>query len=612
MHGFEDPALTVALAMLLGILSQGIARHLKVPGIVALLLAGVALGPDGANVIRPATLGTGFSTIVNFAVAVILFEGGLQLNIGQLRKQAMVLRRLVSIGAVVTAAGGAAAAALMLGWPWDRAALFGTLVIVTGPTVINPLLARIRLLSRPATILEAEGIFIDAVGATIAAVTLEVVLAPKTEAWAVAGLDLLQRLGTGALVGAVGGGLLALLIRWPRVVPIGLQNVVGLAFAMAVFQVAQAISHESGVTAAIVAGMVVGNARGHHLEELVEFKEQLTVLLIAMLFVLLSADVRIADVVDLGLPAVGVLVALMVVVRPLTVFIGSIGTELSTRERLFLSWLAPRGIVAAAMASLFAVRMAEAGVPGGTELRAMVFLVIAGTVTIQGLTSGPFAQFLGVRRPADSGFVILGANPLALALAERLKTHHAVAVVDSNPESARKAESRGIRVVFGNALEERTLRRAGIDGSARVIVLSPDEQANFLVAKKVKDVARESEVFVALENGPSGVTPAMVEAQGCHLAFGRARGLRPLIRALANDAADVRRFQLEASEAEPTDLERAPDGLLAMLRERGAALEVVGDSSPFEEGDVATFAVVRAHSEAVVAFLNGHGWSEVL
>ncbi len=610
MQGFEDPALTVALAMLLGILSQGVARHLRVPGIVALLAAGVALGPDGVNIIRPSTLGTSFSTIVNFAVAVILFEGGLQLNIRQLRKQAMVLRRLVSVGAVLTAAGGAAAAAWMLGWPWDRAVLFGTLVIVTGPTVINPLLARIRLLSRPATILEAEGIFIDAVGATIAAVTLEVVLAPKTEAWTVAGLDLVQRLGTGALVGALGGGLLALLIRWPRVVPIGLQNVVGLAFAMAIFQIAQAISHESGVTAAIVAGMVVGNARGHHLEELVEFKEQLTVLLIAMLFILLSADVRIADVVGLGLPALGVLVALMVAVRPLTVFVCSMGTELSTRERLFLSWLAPRGIVAAAMASLFAVRMAEAGVSGGTELRAMVFLVIAGTVTIQGLTSGPLAQFLGVRRPADSGFVILGANPLALALAERLKSHHAVAVVDSNPEAARAAEDLGLRVVFGNALEERTLRRAGIDGAARVVVLNADEYANFLIAKKVKDVARESEVFVALENGPSGVTPGMVKSQGCRLAFGRARGLRPLIRAVANNEADLRRFILRDPSVEGTDLESAPDGLLALLRERGSELDVIGERSPFKQGDIATFAVVRAHSEAVVGFLVDRGWSE--
>ena len=229
---FDHPSLTFALAMATGVFAQGIARHIYLPGVVVLLAVGVLLGPDVADVIRPQLLGPALTSIVGFAVAVILFEGGLNLEIRVLRWQARAIRRLVLIGGLITAGGATLASRLLLGWDWRMCALFGTLVIVTGPTVITPLVRRIRLKQPVATILEAEGVFIDAIGATIAVVALQVSIAPSGEALGAAVLGIGARLGTGALVGTLGGLLLALLLRRPNIVPRGLENILALSMAM--------------------------------------------------------------------------------------------------------------------------------------------------------------------------------------------------------------------------------------------------------------------------------------------------------------------------------------------------------------------------------------------
>ncbi|MBL4636108.1 MAG: sodium:proton antiporter, partial [Kofleriaceae bacterium] len=358
----DSASLTVSLAMVAGVLSQALAVHLRVPGIIILLIAGVVLGPDVANMVRPEMMGSGLQTFVGFAVAIILFEGGLQMNLKRLKRQALTIRRLVTVGALITAVGGALAAKLAMGWPWGISILFGTLVIVTGPTVITPLLRRFSIKRDTATILEAEGIFIDAVGATVAVVALEVSLVGTGASAAVGVLDVVMRIGVGALVGLASGALLAVLLRWRDVIPEGLENILSLAVALASFQIANSLVHESGITAAIVAGMVLSNTHSHAFEEIVEFKEQLTSFAIATLFVLLAADVRVDDVMAIAGPGLVTVALLMFVVRPLSVLASTYRTGLSWQQKVFLSWLAPRGIVAAAVASLFAIELASAGV----------------------------------------------------------------------------------------------------------------------------------------------------------------------------------------------------------------------------------------------------------
>jgi NhaP-type Na+/H+ or K+/H+ antiporter len=520
-HGIENAAaLTVALALAAGVVTQSVARHLRIPGIVLLLAAGAVLGPDLLDVVRPDTLGGSLSVLVGMAVAIILFEGGMGLELARLRRQSLPIRRLLTEGALVTAVGGAVAARFLLDWDWSLSVLFGSLVIVTGPTVIQPLLRRIKVRSSVKTVLEAEGVFIDAIGATLAVVTLSVVLDPADTIRTLL-IGLAQKLGFGVLAGAAGGWLIATLLRFRRVVPEGLENVFTLSLVLALYQSSHALFPESGIAAVTVAGLVVGNLPTRALPDLKEFKEQMTVMLIGMLFVLLAADVRIEEVRALGTGGLLTVAALMLVVRPLNVLVSTRGSQLDGRERTFLAWLAPRGIVAAAVASLFADELTLAGIPGGREMRALVFLLIAITVLVQGFTGGLVASLLGLRRAEGRGFVILGANGLGLALGRALRcTGSEVVFMDSNPHASHEAEEAGFRVIFGNALQERPLQLAELDVRAGCIGVTRNEEMNLLFAETARLEYKVPRAWVALREGESRITPEKAGESGVSVLFG--------------------------------------------------------------------------------------------
>ena len=381
--------LMLTLALAAGVLAQSVARHIHVPGIVLLLIVGASLGPDGLAWVRPRSLGEGLFGIVDLAVAVILFEGGLNLDITRLRRAQTPIRRLVMFGALITMIGGTLSVRWLLDWSWMTAFLFGSLIVVTGPTVIGPLVGELRLRPRVATVLEAEGVLIDPIGAILAVLMLEFALSPETGALVSGAVALLLRLGFGVAVGLLAGLVLGSLLRVRRLVPEGYGNIFTLAAILVLFQGCDQVVSESGILAVTIAGVVIGNMRTHVDRDLREFKDQLSVLLIGLLFVLLAADIRFADLQSLGWRGLAVVGALVLVVRPLNVGLATIGSDLSARERLLLAWLAPRGIVAAAVASLVAAALEGHGLTGGAELRALVFLTIAGTVVLAGLTARP-------------------------------------------------------------------------------------------------------------------------------------------------------------------------------------------------------------------------------
>ena len=609
----DEPTLTFAMAMAVGVVAQGLARHMFVPGVVVLLAVGVLLGPDVADVIRPHTLGSALSAVVGFAVAVILFEGGLSLEIRALRGQAKTIRRLVLGGGILTACGATLACRGILGWDWRLSALFGTLVIVTGPTVITPLVRRIRLKPHIGTILEAEGIFIDAIGATIAVVALQVAIAPSGEAIGAGVIGILTRLGVGVLVGGLGGAILALLLMRRDVVPRGLENILALSTAMMLYEISDGLMPESGITAAIAAGMVLGNGRSHALPEIVAFKEQLTVLLIATLFVLLAADIRVADVLALGMPGVYTVVALMFVVRPITVFACTTGANLGLREKLFLAWLAPRGIVAAAVSSLFAMELAHAGIAGGVELRALVFLVIAVTVTVQGLSGGQVARLLGVRRAKNSGHIILGANALARHLATRLGVGgEEVILVDSNADECRAAETAGFHVVRGDGLDSATLGRLHPEFRVACVAVTANEAVNLEFARKVAEEAPDLPTYVAIDADTFGATIAAVRAQGARVLFGGARQLQDwFARWRRGGVVTVwcTRSDATASSEALASVPRAE--ILPLMLERAGACALIDPAAQVEPGDVVEFAVDGERRERALAWLAEAGWTPV-
>ncbi|MEL7368432.1 MAG: cation:proton antiporter, partial [Myxococcota bacterium] len=285
----DSPALTIAIAALGGVTAQIVGRHTGLPGIVLLLTAGVVLGPDVLNLVRPEQLGDALQTLVGFAVAVILFEGGLALDLGRLRRAQKPVRRLVTIGALVTLILGTGVAYLATGWPLRVCFLFGTLIIVTGPTVVTPLLRRLQVEPKTATVLEAEGVLIDAVGAVTAAVALEAALQPSTENAIGALVDLGSTLAFGLVAGLIAGGILSFMFQSRRAIPDGLENIFALVFVLALFQVTNAVFHESGVAAVTAAGVVLARTQLPVRQDLHHFKEQLTAMFIGLLFVLLAA-----------------------------------------------------------------------------------------------------------------------------------------------------------------------------------------------------------------------------------------------------------------------------------------------------------------------------------
>jgi NhaP-type Na+/H+ or K+/H+ antiporter len=614
---FFNPGLTIALGLAAGIIAQSVAHHLRIPGIVLLLITGVLLGPDVAGIIHPDTLGSALGVLTGFAVAVILFEGGLNLKIQRLKRESRAIRQMITIGGAVTAAGGTLAARWLFQWDWRTSILFGTLVMVTGPTVINPLLRRFKVKRNVTVVLEAEGVLLDAIGAVVAIVALEVALSPKSGLLESA-LMLVTRLGFGTLIGLSGGILLVKLLKNRNVVPEGTENVFTLCLILAVFQGSNVILSESGIVAVTVAGVVVGNFQTHAQRELVEFKEALTVMLIGMLFILLAADVRLADVYALGMPGVIIVLVLMFVVRPLNVVVGTLGTNLNWREKCFISWIGPRGIVAAAVASLFAVQLNTYGIAGGNELRALVFMVITVTVLSAGMTGGLAARILDLRRPSNSGWVILGANELARATAKiLLENNEEVICIDANPDVCQAAEQDCTRVIFGNGLKTHYLLRAEIDTRAGALAITGNEEVNLLFIQKVKEEAKLLHLFMAIQDRHERVTQDMVHHAGAQVLFGSTQDVDLWSVRIRRRQIKLERWRVQETDSD-SDKETAlidpflsdNSGVPLTVRRNGRQ-QPIGDSTQFRTGDEVVYLIFENQIEKAHEQLQAMGWQQI-
>ncbi len=614
LHFHDNPALTVAIAIACGMVGQAIAQHLRLPGIVLLLVLGVVLGPDVANVVQPESLGDGLSALVGIAVAVILFEGGFSLEWRRIKREGRAIRQLITAGAITSLVVGSLVVELVLGWGWQRSLLFGTLAVVTGPTVVTPLMRQMRVKKSVSTVLEAEGVLIDAVGAITAAVALELVLRPSGQSWALATPTILGRLAFGAACGLVIGFVLAGLLRYRHVIPEGLENVLTLAMAVLAFQLPNAIVHESGIASVIVAGMVVGNSRTHVRHELAEFKEQLTVLLIGMLFVLLVADVRVADLMALGWPGAIVAACCIGVVRPISVWVGTLGTDLSRKERVFVGWIGPRGIVAAAVASFFGYQLEAAGIEGGSALRSLVFLVIAVTVVWSALTGPVVARLLGLRRKVDAGWVIVGANTLARRVAGALDpTGTECLLIDIDPQAIRAAEQEGLRAIQGNALEPGTLTRAELDTRTGAISITSNEDVNYLFAQKARRSVRTIHYGVALTAWGRGVTPDMVDELGAEVLFGAAVNIATWSHRLDNGTARLEQWRFTGNRRSPPlfTLDDPKPAYVPLVHRRKRAVTPVSTETRFGKGSHVVLVIDVEVLDAAYDALRNRGWEQV-
>ena len=606
----NNPALTIGLSMVLGMLAQVGSKHLHLPGIVLLLLSGILFGPDGLNWIKPDSLGPGLHILVGFAVAIILFEGGMNLRISRIMRERNAIRGLITIGALCTLIGGTLITIIFLGWDFRTSILFGTLIIVTGPTVITPLLKRIRVHHGVSTILEAEGILLDAIGAIIAVVALEIAISPSGLSFVKGFYHIISRLAIGGILGVTGGFLLTVLFRFRTLIPNGLENVFILSWVIALFQISNTISPESGIAAVTIAGMTIGNSKTYIQQDLLEFKEQLTVLMIGMLFILLSADVRIEQIYNLGYPGLLAVVLLIMVVRPISVFIGTKHSGLNLNQKLLLSWIAPRGIVAAAVASLFVYELEQHGFDG-TQLRALVFLLIIITVLSAGLTGGFIAKNLNLKRKSQFGWIILGAHEVSRLLSRLLKqAGDDIICIDEDPNLCLEAEHDGIKVFFGNALDDRTLQRAEPDTRKGIIALSGNEEVNYIFSQRAKHLSKEMSVLIGIKDSFEGITPGMIKDAGGKIPFGHSADMDYWCSLIKQGKTSYSSYIYTLDKKFDLSDETMKGFLLPVVIMQKKSLDPVHSSMKIKKGNLVTFLINEKNAEKANLWLRENGFEK--
>ncbi len=483
----ETIILVLAGVTALAIGCQWLAWFLKLPAILFLLLAGIILGPVTGLFDPDPVFEDLLFPFVSLSVALILFEGSLTLRFHEIAESGRVIRRLLTGGLATTWVIIAVATRYLLDASWDLSFLFGALVVVTGPTVIVPMLRTVRPNAKIANLLRWEGILIDPLGAILAVLVYDFII---TEAAGDPFIHTALSFGSIILVGAaLGMGAAQIhgeLLRrfW---LPEYLHNVATLAAVMSVYAASDYLADESGLLAVTIMGVRLANMRAVPIEKILDFKESLSLLLISILFVLLAARIDFDDITALGWGAVGVLAVIQFIARPLKILVATWGSSFTWQERALLSWIAPRGIVAAAISSLFAFRLEELNYPFAPLLPPLTFIVIIGTVLLQSLTAGWLARRLGVADPEPRGFLVVGANLVARTIAGALKeAGFRVTVADTNWENISKARMEGLSFYFGNPVSAHADRRLDLVGIGRLLALSPQGEQNALATLRYR------------------------------------------------------------------------------------------------------------------------------
>ncbi|BAY26998.1 sodium/hydrogen exchanger [Calothrix sp. NIES-2100] len=508
MEASFEITLQMVTAVFAGISAQVLAAYLRVPSIVLLLLLGILLGSDGIGLLHPHSLGTGLEVIVALATAIILFEGGLNLDLRELGRVSVSLQLLVTLGTLVTLLGGSMAAHWLGEFPWSIAFLYASIIVVTGPTVINPLLKQINVDRQVATLLEGEGVLIDPVGAILAFVVLDTILNGDADP-VNAIIGLLMRFCIGGAIGAAGGYLMSLIFKRANFLSFELKNLVVLAILWGLFTLAQTIRSESGVMTTVVAGAVFANSSVPEERLLRHFKGQLTILSVSVLFILLAADLSIASVFALGWGSLFTVLVLMFVVRPINILLCTWNSDLNWRQKLFLSWVAPRGIVAASVASLFAISLTQRGINGGDAIKALVFLTIIMTVVCQGLTAGQIAKWLQITSKEATGAVIVGCNPLSLLIARFFQERgENVVMIDTDPDCFTQAEAQNLRVIASSALDTAVLEEAGLASMGTFLAMTSNGEVNFVLAQRAAEEFNPPRVLAVYPRDPQANSSA--------------------------------------------------------------------------------------------------------
>jgi NhaP-type Na+/H+ or K+/H+ antiporter/mannitol/fructose-specific phosphotransferase system IIA component (Ntr-type) len=523
--------LTLVTAVVAGVGLMVLSARLAIPAIVVLLAGGYLLGPEMLNLVRSAALGTLLPVFVSLAVGVILFEGGLSLDIPGYRKASGVIRRLLSMGVLITWFSTALTLYWIVGLSLSLSLMASSLVIVTGPTVVTPILRRLRLKENLHNILQWEAVLIDPIGVFIAVLCYEWLVHGAAEA---AISNFAFRIIAGIAFGFVGGMGIRLLLR-RRVIPEGMTSVSVLAGAVLIFGISELILIQSGLLAAIVGGLVVGAGKNDELKQVKQFKSEISELMIGMLFILLASRLKLSQFESFGTRGFVAVAVVLFVIRPLNILLCTAGSDLGWRDKVFLSWMAPRGIVAASMASLIRIRLENQGgeLPdvfshlaqffgivstgetiNGAFIETFTYSVIISTIVLHGFSAAPLSRMLKLLRPEPTGWVIVGAHRLGRELARFIRdvAKKRVIIVDSNARSVERARSDGHEAVLADARSQNALDAHAQGTIGNAIALTDNEDLNAMICQKWAEIVGTEHVF--RWNSGKGETRAEEELPG--------------------------------------------------------------------------------------------------
>ncbi|MEM9705693.1 MAG: sodium:proton antiporter [Pseudomonadota bacterium] len=501
----DNIVLIVTIIGVLGIGAQWLAWRYNLPAIVLMSIAGLLAGPV-FGILRPpadvdagaapmaAIFGDFYQPMIAIAVAVILFEGGLTLNFSEIRGLMKSVRRLIIPGAPIAWALGSLVAHFVAGLSWPVAILFAGILVVTGPTVIIPLLRQSKLKSRPATLLTWEGIINDPVGALLAVLVYEVVVydhgGPVSVFFSLLIASVLA-VGLGVLL-----GILTAQAFHAGLVPEYLKQPLLLAVVLACFEIANLLQHEAGLLSVTAMGVTMANARIASINDLRLFKENIAVILVSGVFVILTANLTVETLSALNWRAVAFLVLMLFVVRPVTIFVSTWGTDLSLKEKILLGWIAPRGIVAVAVSSFFGASLVEAGYQDGAALIPLAFAMVFATVVLHGFSIGPLSKALDLSSTAKPGVLIVGATPFSTALATKLKEQDIpVTLADASWRRLKAARLTDIDTYYGEILSEVTEHHLDLNSFSTLLAISGNEAYNALVSTDLAPELGRAAIF---------------------------------------------------------------------------------------------------------------------
>ncbi|XCF06448.1 sodium:proton antiporter [Tamlana crocina] len=504
--------LELAGIIILGILAQWVAWKFKIPAILPLILIGLLVGPiaaeflseDGNKWIEPVWNGKnglfpgdGLYYFVSLAISVILFEGGLTLKRSEIKTVGPVITKLITIGAAITFFGGGILANQIFGLSWELAFLFSGLIIVTGPTVITPILRNIPLKKDVSAVLKWEGILIDPIGALVAVLVFEFISVEGDSGFTKTALiEFGKIILFGTTFGFTFAHALAFAIN-KKLIPHYLLNVVSLSTVLLVFVESEIFAHESGLLAVVVMGMVLGNSKLDNIKELLYFKESLSVLLISILFILLAANINYEDLTLLYTwKTAGLFAAIVFILRPLAVFVCSQGSKLKIKEKLFISWVGPRGIVAAGIASLFGSKLIRQGVEGAEYITPMVFMVVLGTVLLNATTARLFAKLVGVFLKKSEGILIVGASKVSRLLGHYLEMNgRHVVLIDSNDQNIEKAKELSLEAITTDIYSDTLMDNIELNDMGYLMALTANPDINKYAINKFSEQFGENGSF---------------------------------------------------------------------------------------------------------------------